>query len=70
MSAPQLRGWLFTYYNEIENYESYDEINNKAKDYQKMIMRESLPEDLERRNNIFAANDWFMMGIENTHNRN
>ena len=31
MIAPKLRAWLFQYYDEIEDYDSYDEVNEKAR---------------------------------------
>ena len=31
MTALQLRGWLFIYYNEIKDYNSYNKINKKQK---------------------------------------
>ena len=34
MIALQLRGWLFQYYNEIEDYDSYNEVNEKVINYQ------------------------------------
>ena len=64
MIAPKLRAWLFQYYDEIEDYDSYEEINENARNYHSMMTRNSLPEDLERRSSVFMNNDMFTLGID------
>ena len=61
MTDPQLRRCLFRYYDEIEEYDNYKEINEKTRNYHSAMMRNSLPEDLERINVLFVNNDVFTL---------
>ena len=56
------------YYIKIKDYDSYDEINKIAKNYYSSIMRDLLLDDLERRNEMFIANDLFIFGVETRNN--
>ena len=40
VTVSQLREWLFRCYNEIEYYDSHDEVNEKSRKYHLVMIRD------------------------------
>ena len=49
-----LQGWLFQFYLLIDNYNSYDIVNKRTKEYKNNIIKALSVEDIENRNNLVS----------------
>ena len=52
----QMKGWLFNFYSLIDDYDSYDKINERLLDYRNNIREAASAEDILLRNSIIL--DW------------
>ena len=56
LQVPQMKGWLFNFYSLIDDYDSYNKINERSLDNRNNIREAASAEDIALRNSMIL--DW------------